>query len=177
MPYKVQLTELQASVKAGGERNALLQKQLDGERTRIGTLQEQIARYTADATQFQGKLERSERVVRALEQQLRDRAERIAELGKAGPTWLGGRRAARPSPPRQGQITGTITAVRGEHASINIGAAQGVTKGQKLYIYRNASFVGYLRIDEVDEGEAAGTVVDKQLDPVIGDKVTNDLMK
>lgn len=169
------LAELQLNVDAMGKRNELLSKQLEGERTKIGTMQEANSRAMADLTQLRGELERSERVVKALERQLQDREERIVDLERQVRSPAGGAAAAVPVP--KGQVTGTITSVRGELASINVGAAQGVTRGQKLYIYRNASFVGYLRLDEVDEGNAAGTIVDKQLDPTVGDKVTNDLLK
>ena len=171
------LAELQLNVKAMGDRNELLAKQLADERVKTASLQEQIGRDIAELTQLRGKLERSERVVRALERQLQDRDERIAELEKQAVGGAAAGSAGAITAVPQGQVTATISAVRGDHASINVGAAQGVARGQKLYIYRNASFVGYLRIDEVDEAQAAGTIVDKQLDPAIGDKVTNDLLK
>jgi predicted Holliday junction resolvase-like endonuclease len=168
------LAKLQLAVKAAGDRNDLLAKQLEDERVKIAALQEQIGRNITELTQEVGKRERAERVVRALERQLQDREERIKELETqvAGGAASGAIAAVSP-----GMVTATITAVRGDHASINVGVAQGVALKQKLYIYRNASFVGYLRIDEVDEAQAAGTIVDKQLDPAIGDKVTNDLLK
>jgi len=172
---KTRLGEQALTIKAMGERNTLLSGQLKDARDRIAEQQQKYAEQSGKLTEIAGKLQRSERVVGALEQQLRDRKERIDELEKQlespGAAAAGTAIAAAP----RGQVTGTITAVRGENASINVGAAQGVGLGQKYYIYRNAKFVGYLRIDEVNEGEAAGLVVDKQLDPVIGDKVANNL--
>jgi len=170
------LAELQLNVKAMGDRNEVLSKQLEGEWGKIAAMQKANSSLTADMTQLRGELERSKRVVNALERKLQDRQERITELENRAPGAAAGGAAAAAVVP-QGKVTGTITAVRGELASINVGAAQGVTSGQKLYIYRNASFVGYLRLDNVDEGGAAGTIIDKQLDPTVGDKVTNDLMK
>ncbi len=171
------LAKLQLDVDAGGKRNELLAKQLDDERVKTASLQVTIGRGSSDLIQAQGKLERGERVIHALERQLQDRDERIKDLENqvGGSAAAGGAGAITAVPP--GQVTATISAVRGDHAGINVGAAQGVARGQKLYIYRNASFVGYLRIDDVDEAQAAGTIVDKQLDPAIGDKVTNDLLK
>ncbi len=168
------LAKIQLDVDAGGKRNELLAKQLEDERVKTAGLQETIGRDITELTQERGKRERAERVVRALERQLQDRDERIVELEKQGVGGAAASSAAAIAVP-QGQVTATITAVRGDHASINVGVAQGIARGQKLYIYRNASFVGYLRIDEADEAQAAGTIVDKQLDPAIGDKVTNDL--
>ncbi len=171
------LAELQLNVEAMAKRNDRLVAQLDETRKTVDDLQKLNRRATGEITQLRGKLERSERVVRALQRQLQDRDERIAELEKQLEEGAGVADTARPGAPATGHITGTITAVRDGLASINVGSAQGVSRGTKLYIYRDASFVGYLRVDEVDEGEAAGTIIDKQLDPVIGDKVTNDLLK
>lgn len=169
------LLEVQLGLKAERERNVVLQGQLKAGWDEIAKMRETNTIAIADLTQARGELERSERVVQALERQLQDRSERIADLELQVKSPAAGAAAAISVP--KGQVTGTITSVRGELASINVGAAQGVTRGQKLYIYRNASFVGYLRLDEVDEGSAAGTIVDKQLDPTVGDKVTNDLLK
>lgn len=171
------LTELGLTVKAQGERNKLLIAQLDDSRKLIDGLQTQNRRAGAEITQLRGSLDRSDRVVRALQRQLMDRDERIKELedvlargGKApGP-------GARPAG-AGAKITGTITALKGELASVNIGAAQGLTTGAKLYIYRKANLVGFLHVTDVDEGEAAGIIKDKQLDPVVGDKVTNNLLE
>jgi hypothetical protein len=171
------LAKLQLDVKAAGDRNDLLAKQLQDERVKIALLQEQIGRNITELTQEVGKRERAEREVRALEHLLHDRDERIAELEKQVVGGAASGASGAITVVSQGKVTATITAVRGDHASINVGVAQGVVRGQKLYIYRNASFVGYLRIDEVDEAQAGGLIVDKQLDPTIGDKVTNDLLK
>ncbi|MGB2824964.1 MAG: hypothetical protein WBF17_28595 [Phycisphaerae bacterium] len=168
------LAELQLNVEAMSKRNEALAGNLDQSREKIDGLQKENRRAAGEITQLRGKLERAERVVAALQRQLMERDERIAELEKQvirGPV------AEKGAQPVSAKIAGTITAIRGELASINIGSAHGVVRGLKLFIYRDASFVGYLRVDEVDEGEAAGTIVDKQLDPVEGDKVTNDLLK
>jgi predicted nuclease with TOPRIM domain len=168
------LAELQLNVEAMSKRNEALAGNLDQSREKIDGLQKENRRAAGEITQLRGKLERAERVVAALQRQLMERDERIAELEKQvirGPV------AETGAQPISAKIAGTITAIRGELASINIGSAHGVVRGLKLFIYRDASFVGYLRVDEVDEGEAAGTIVDKQLDPVEGDKVTNDLLK
>jgi vacuolar-type H+-ATPase subunit I/STV1 len=171
------LAELQLNVEAMSKRNEKLTEQLDEARKAIASLQKVNRDAIAEITQTRGKLERSERVVQALQSQLRDRDERIVELEKIAATAPVVAGEAKAAPLSSAKIAGAITSVRGELGSINIGSAQGITRGAKLFIYRNANFVGYLRIDEVDEGEAAGTIVDKQLDPMIGDKVTSDLQK
>ncbi|MCD6304465.1 MAG: hypothetical protein J7M21_05835 [Planctomycetes bacterium] len=172
------LAELQLNVDEMSKRNERLLAQLDDSRKTIDDLQKTNRQSVVAITELRSKLEREQRVVHALQRQLQDRDERIAELEKRVDQLLAGAVPGKQGPPvAAANIAGTITAVQGELASINVGAAQGVTKGLKLYIYRNANFVGYLRVDEVDEGEAAGTIIDKQLDPMPGDKVTNDLLK
>ena len=171
------LAELKEGVKAAGERTEALLAQLDTSRQTIADLQKETRRQSGEVVQLRGQLEREQRVVRALQRQLQDRDERVAELERKIVDLVHGVTGEEKGAATPGKIAGTLTAVRGELASINIGTAHGVTRGLKLYIYRDASFVGYLRIDEVDEGEAAGTIVDKQLDPLVGDKVTNDLLK
>jgi hypothetical protein len=73
------------------------------------------------------------------------------------------------------RYSGTITAVKGDLASINIGSANGVKQGDKCYIYRGSQFIGYLRIERVDSNDSAGVVTEKQANPMQNDKVTNRL--
>jgi chromosome segregation ATPase len=70
-------------------------------------------------------------------------------------------------------ISGTVTAVRDNLASINIGSAQGVKEGMKLMIYRGDNFVSYLRIEEVRVDQAVGTIAGQQLQPMQDDKVAS----
>lgn len=171
------LKELALTVDAMKSRNEKLTEQLDEARKAIASLQKVNRDAIAEITQVRGKLERSERVVQALQSQLRDRDERIVELEKIASTAHAAPGETKAAPPSSATVAGAITSVRGELASINVGSAQGVTRGLKLTIYRGANFVGYLRVDEVDEGEAAGTITDKQLDPTVGDKVTTAVQK
>jgi chromosome segregation ATPase len=171
------LAELQINVDSMAKRNEKLAEQLDEARKSIASLQKVNRDAIAEITQTRGKLERSERVVQALQSQLRDRDERIQELEKIAVTAHAAPGEAKAAPVPTSTVAGAITSVRGELASINVGSAQGVTRGLKLTIYRGANFVGYLRVDEVDEGEAAGTITDKQLDPLVGDKVTTAVQK
>lgn len=183
---KGQIEELSTSYKqavtnnqAMADRNQTLVAQLEEKRKQIDGLQKEVAGARVEMDQTRGKLEREERVVRALQRQLQDRDERIAELERGmerGPAGAPGTAAAATAAPT-GKVEGTITAIKGDLASINIGSAQGVRNGNKLYVYRDARFVGYIQIREVDDAEASGIVVDRQLDPLPGDKVTNDLLK
>lgn len=72
-------------------------------------------------------------------------------------------------------VTGEITIVRSNLASINIGLAHGVVKGMEMTIYRGGQFVGTIRIEDVSVRTSAGVITQKNLTPVKGDKVTNKL--
>jgi myosin heavy subunit len=171
------LTALQADANAMVKRNQALSDQLEEKRKTIEELQNDTRKVHTENTELRGKLERADRVVRSLQRQLQDRDERIHELEQQvarGPVGAG---EGIKSPTTGAKVAGTVTTVRGELASINIGAAQGVTRGMKLYIYRNDRFVGYITVSEVEEGEAAGVISDKQVDVLPGDQVTNDLLK
>jgi myosin heavy subunit len=73
------------------------------------------------------------------------------------------------------KITGTITAIQNNLASVNIGSAHGVRSGMKLIVYRGDQFVGNLMVEQVRVNESAGVVTDKRLSPQQGDKVTSSL--
>jgi uncharacterized phage infection (PIP) family protein YhgE len=70
-------------------------------------------------------------------------------------------------------IAGTVTAVSGNLASVNVGSAHGVKEGMRLIVYRGDQFVGHLKVEQVEVNEAAGMVINKRLDPIQGDRVTS----
>ncbi len=105
-----------------------------------------------------------------LEQEIGDLQVRVDDL-LAGRAVADGTGAGAPAPGEGPEITGTITAVSDGLASINVGSAQGVEKGMKLMVYRGASFVAYLRVEEVQVDRAAGVLTDQQVEPTRGDKV------
>lgn len=73
------------------------------------------------------------------------------------------------------KMAGTITAVRNNIASINIGSAHGLKKGMELIVFRGGQYVGKLKIERVDANESAGIMTKKILTPMQGDKVTSNL--
>jgi hypothetical protein len=75
----------------------------------------------------------------------------------------------------ENKIAGTITSVRDNIASINIGSAHGLKKGMQLIVFRGSNFVGFLKIDSVDVNEAVGVMTEKHLSPMQGDKVSSSL--
>jgi predicted RNase H-like nuclease (RuvC/YqgF family) len=79
------------------------------------------------------------------------------------------------APTSEERYTGSVTSVKGELASINIGTSNGVKKGDKLFVYRGGKFLAYLKVEEVDANNSAGVVTDRQGEIAQGDKVTNKL--
>lgn len=75
----------------------------------------------------------------------------------------------------KGPITGTITAVNGTLASINVGKAQGIEKGMSLVIYRSDEFIGRLQIESVELDHAAGVIVDNKHNAKVNDKVVSKI--
>ncbi len=75
------------------------------------------------------------------------------------------------------KVLGEITAIQDGVASIDIGKANGVDKGMRLIVYRGGSFVGYLNISNVTTNQAAGLITLSEMDPQIGDSVTNRLAR
>jgi len=73
------------------------------------------------------------------------------------------------------KLTGTISDVDDNLASVNIGSAQGLKAGMKLIVYRGDQFVGHLKIETVGASESAGVIVNRRLAPQRGDKVTSSL--
>jgi hypothetical protein len=73
------------------------------------------------------------------------------------------------------KVEGSITAVKGNLASLNIGEASGVKKGMRFIIYRGPDFVANLDIAHVDAASSAGVVVDAQREVKQGDKATTKI--
>ncbi len=118
---------------------------------------------------------RTEKTSRVRYERIRELEEEVGELRSGGAV---ARKDAGPEVTLApgDAITGTVTAVRGDYASINIGSAKRVARGMRLIIYRGTEVVGFLRVEEVDVAESAGIIVDSRLDTLQGDKVTTSLM-
>ena len=182
------LTILQASLDGLSQSRAAHVKTNESLLKNLTTVREEAQSKHAAAISFETLLKTSQAKAELLEKEmsvLKDRAKRqkaayitVSEkldamerrhgiADKATPT--------EPLPPSE-RIVGTITALRDNLASINIGSASGLKKGMKLIIYRGDSFVGHLKLENVDVNEAAG-ILDpgNPLAPLKGDKVTTKL--
>jgi hypothetical protein len=73
------------------------------------------------------------------------------------------------------RIEGTITAVRSNLAQLNVGSADGVTKGTTFILYRNGEYVDDLSVDDVDANSSAGVLVNVRRTPQVGDKASTSM--
>jgi hypothetical protein len=150
--------------------NKLFIDQLKAAQTLASDKQIESQKLSASLQDLKSLRDRQDLQLQTLTSQLADAQEEARRARTAGPSGSAGSDSA-----GQDQITGTVSTVRNDLASINIGSSNGVKKGQKLVIFRDGKFVGYLQVEQVDASEAAGIVMDKVSDPVKGDKVTNKL--
>ncbi|MFB3892445.1 MAG: FlgT C-terminal domain-containing protein [Phycisphaerae bacterium] len=123
----------------------------------------------------EGKADRLSKQIDVDMQNIKDLQDQIVALKTRGATPAGGGTVEGPSSIEEPRYTGTITAVKNDLASINIGSANGVKQGDRLFVYRGSKFVAYLRVERVDANDSAGVITEKQVDPMQGDKVTNKL--
>ena len=77
-----------------------------------------------------------------------------------------------PAGTQPADLTGTVTAVKGDIAAISIGSAKGVKKGMVAVVSRGAKTICEIQIEEVDINQSAGIITKKTENPEQGDKVT-----
>ncbi|MCJ7544851.1 MAG: hypothetical protein MUP47_09885 [Phycisphaerae bacterium] len=172
-----ELAKLRADYESNTERTKTLTQQRDEGFAKIQMLNDESRRLTDLLKQTQLDMDRQGAIIKTLREQLVERDDRLRQLEQEH----GVSTAAKPPPaPGAGArsdvtINGTVTGVRGDLASINVGSAKGVKPGMQLVIYRGSEYVAKLRVDQVDVGQSAGIISDKRLDPLQGDKVTDRL--
>jgi chromosome segregation ATPase len=175
------LADLDKSYRETLEISKLLSADLAAARKEIDKLNDMYRRTDELLKQKQADIDRLERVARVLREELVNREEQIKDLEqkietmKASGLALSKDGTAEAAPVSDLEVTGTLTAVKDDMASINIGAGKGIVRGMKLIVYRGSSFVANLQVAEVDAYQAAGILVDRRLDPMPGDKVTTKL--
>jgi hypothetical protein len=169
-----ELTKLRSDYEGNSQRTALLAEQRDNAFKQIETLTEESRRLSDQFKQTQLDSDRQNQIVRTLREQLVGREDRIRQLEQQlGP----GAVAVKTDKPvaAETRIHGTVTAVKGDLANVNVGSAKGIKQGMQLVIYRGPSYVAKLRIEQVDVGASAGVVFDRKLDPLQGDHVADSL--
>ena len=168
------VTGLDGGLKKLNDRTELLASQLAAARKDIDAR-------TTENIKLADLLKQSEAEKSRLSEASKVRSEQIyaleEEIEKLRATGVTGRPGEEVAPTADQPIEGTIDSVRGDIASINIGSAHGVKRNMKLVIYRGAQLVGWLRVEDVDISQAAGIIVNKVLDPMQNDKVTDSLTR
>ncbi len=187
--HVAQVSQLAAALKTEQQQTEAVSSQLKDALSKKDELAKLNREYSQTNTKLAGQIERLEKQVQVRLEEIAQLEDRIGDLQKtiedlrsnttiiagpdqAGPTDGTGELAA----PEQ-KITGTVTSVKDGIASIDVGSASGITKGERFVIYREDSFVGYLDIAVVRATESAGHVVKAKLQPQIGDRVTNKLAR
>ena len=185
---KQEMTGLQASLDGLSRSQGAHVKTNDGLLKDLTAAREDAQNKYAAAINFETLLKKSQAKVELLEREmsvLKERAkrqqadyitvsEKLAVLEKKHGV-ADATTSAEPLLPSE-RVTGTITAIKDNLASINIGSSSGLKNGMKLIIYRGADYVGKLKLENVDVNEAAGILMDgNPLAPLKGDKVTTKL--
>lgn len=174
------LGKLKEQYDAIEKRRVLLSDQLKDLRTKYLKLTDDYRAESEKRKEKEADNRRLELVAGVLRHELENRRQTIAELDKKIkyledllPPELRGKLAkettVEPIPDRP--IEGTLTAISDDVGSINVGSAKGVKQGMRLIIFRGDKFVAHFKVSEVDINESVGIVVDRQADPVQGDKV------
>jgi len=169
---------LAVAVKSASERLGTAMKDLEASRKKSDELAESSRQLTQQYQETSARLEREIRLsehfrgmIADLQKQMKEMAEPRPAVGVGSADASGGHLASA----TEDRYKGTITSVKGDLAQINIGSVSGVKKGDKLYVYRDAKFLAYLKIETVDPNSAAGIITERTADITQGDSVTNRL--
>jgi len=157
------------------QRNDLLAAQLERVRKSNDELNKENIKLSELLQQTEVEKDRTDKLARLHQETIRELEEEIENLRKFGPSGQPGSEEIIPASGRE--IIGTVTEVKEGIASINVGSAKGVQRNMQLVIYRGHTLVGFLRVEEVDVDEAAGIIVNRQLEPMQGDKVTTRVLE
>lgn len=174
---KATVATLTADIVFNSKQNAAMKSDLDASRKAQDKSTEELRKMTEQYRAARAEVEQYAHNMENLREQMQQLSDEAATLRKAGT-------AAAPAKGSEGvasasdqTYTGSVTSVKNDMAGINIGSSSGVKRGDKLVLYRGGKLVGYLRIEEVGVKDAAGVILDRQIDPVQGDKVTNKLQQ
>ncbi len=155
--------------------NKAMKNELDVKRGRVIQLSDQLRGVTDVMKEKDAEVEQLESTVGVLREREAQAVEEAKRLRKQLAAGGGGGQPDQPVRPKGPKIDGSITAVKGNIAALNVGAASGVEKGTEFIIYRGSDFVARLRIADVYPSSCAGIVLDAQRDVLKGDKATTSL--
>lgn len=168
-----ELASLNTEIKAANERADIMAQQLNAARAEMDGLNQDLLRVNNLYKQTEAESERLKKMAQVRYERIRELEEENELLQSGGA--IASSAGEKMVPVASQKITGTISAIKGDYASINLGSAKGIQPGMRLIVYRGADLVGFLRVDEVDISQAAGIIVERRLDPMQGDKVTTSL--
>jgi septal ring factor EnvC (AmiA/AmiB activator) len=171
------LGALEVDTANANKRNDQLAAQLDASRKESDDLNKEVIRLNELVKQTEAEKARAELLARGHAETIRDLEDELDNIRRSGATAGASTASGQTSPVASDEIIGTVTAVKDGTASVNIGSAKGIRADMKLIIYRGNTLVGWLRMDEVDVDQAAGIIVDPQMAPAPGDKVTTRALK
>jgi len=154
---------------------AIVTEQLNMALELIKRLQDELTGTGNDLAAAEAEIDRLNATVRLLKERLTQLQEVYDQLASRAPAE--DEQAESTATTAVAQITGTVTAVRNDMASVNIGSVKGIEKGMTLYLYRGEHFIAHLRIIDVDDAESTGQIFDARegATPKAGDKVTTSL--
>lgn len=172
-------TELQNALKKAIALNEAQGEELKNERQKTIDLGNQLTRTQAKNEELLSDVNLLKRAREVLEVQVAQKDAEIADLRQQLKSLQeAGVRLATAEPKVAGpKIQATVTAVKGDIASLNVGSASGVKKGTKFIIYREADFVAHLQVEYVDASQCSGIIVDAQRDVRINDRATTSLQE
>ncbi len=170
-----ELTKLRSDYEGNSQRTVLLAEQRDKAFKQIEALSEESRRLGDQLKQTQLDSDRQNQIVRTLREQIVEREDRIHQLEQQLGPGAVAVKTDKPVVAAETRIHGTVTAIKGDLANVNVGSAKGVKQGMQLVIYRGPSYVAKLRVEQVDVGASAGVVIDRKLDPLQGDQVADSL--
>lgn len=187
--HVAQVSQLAAALETEQQQTEAVSAQLQDALAKKDELAKLNREYSQTNTRLAGQIEKLEKQVQVRLEEIAQLEDRIVDLREtiedlranttivAGPGPDGQPDGTGELTATEQKITGTVTSVREGIASIDVGSASGITKGQRFVIYRADNFVSYLDIAVVRATESAGHVVKAKLQPKIGDRVTNKLAR
>lgn len=152
--------------------------QMETMRTNIADLNRHLIVERKLKTEAEARADRSEAAERLVREEMAEKDSEIARLREVITKLESGMKVSGSGQPMKvaaPQIVGTVTAVQGNLASINIGRTKGVKEGDVFIVHRLDQYICKLQIDQVQLGQAAGVIVDKKMAPKVNDKVINKI--
>ena len=171
------VTEIQSALNQALALNQAQGKELDKQRAANIQLSDQLRRAEAKIEEYLSDIGLLKRARQVLEEQVAQGTAEIRDLKGKLKRLEESVGAVTPARATVGmpKVEATVTAIKDDIASLNVGSADGVKRGMEFIIYREDQFVAHLRVEHVRASDCSGIVVDALLDVKSGDKATTSL--